>query len=42
MILKTMGALLYAGDDGVRARMMVPHKPKSLVTLRVKGATAVA
>ena len=42
MILKTMGALLYAGDDGVRARMMVPTKPKSLVTLRVKGAPAVA
>jgi hypothetical protein len=42
MILKTMGALLYAGDDGVRARMMVPRKPKSLVTLRVKGAHAAA
>lgn len=42
MILKTMGALLYAGDDGVRARMMVPSKPKSLVTLRVKSAPAVA
>jgi hypothetical protein len=42
MILKTMGALLYAGDDAVRARMMVPNKPKSLVTLRVKGAPAVA
>lgn len=42
MFLKTMGALLYAGDDGVRARMMVPRKPKSLVTLRVKGAPAVA
>ena len=42
MILKTMGALLYAGDDAVRARMMVPSKPKALVTLRVKGAPAVA
>jgi hypothetical protein len=42
MILKTMGALLYAGDDAVRARMLVPAKPKSLVTLRVKGAPAVA
>lgn len=42
MILKTMGALLYAGDDAVRARMMVPTKPKSLVTLRVKGTPAVA
>ncbi len=42
MILKTMGALLYAGDDAVRARMMVPNKPKSLVALRVKGASAVA
>jgi hypothetical protein len=42
MILKTMGALLYAGDDGVRARMMVPRKQKSLVTLRAKGAPAVA
>lgn len=42
MILKTMGALLYAGDDAVRARMMVPTKPKSLVTLRVKSTPAVA
>lgn len=42
MILKTMGALLYAGDDGVRARMMVPRKSKSLVTLRAKSAPAVA
>lgn len=42
LILKTMGALLYAGDDGVRARMLVPAKPKSLVTLRAKGAPAAA
>jgi hypothetical protein len=37
MILKTMGALLYAGDDGVRARMRAPAASRSLVALRVKG-----
>jgi|HubBroStandDraft_5_1064220.scaffolds.fasta_scaffold343000_2 hypothetical protein len=35
LILKTMGALLYAGDDAVRARMLVPSTPRpALVTLR--------
>jgi hypothetical protein len=35
LILKTMGALLYAGDDAVRARMLVPRRSKSpLVSLR--------
>jgi hypothetical protein len=42
MILKTMGALLYAGDEGVRARMLVPAQSKSLVTLRAKGAPVAA
>ena len=32
MILKTMGALLYAADDSVRARMR-PAQPQSIVTL---------
>jgi hypothetical protein len=36
LILKTIGALLYAGDDGVRARMNTPAKANSLVPLRVK------
>lgn len=37
MILKTIGALLYAGHDAVRARMMTPAPDSSsLVTLRVK------
>jgi hypothetical protein len=36
MILKTMGALLYAGDDGVRARMQKPALPQSFVALRTK------
>jgi hypothetical protein len=37
LILKTMGALLYAGDDAVRARMDA-RRPKSasLITLRPK------
>jgi len=35
--LKTMGALLYAGDGAVRARMLVPAPRKSgLITLRAK------
>jgi hypothetical protein len=41
LILKTIGALLYAGDDRVRARMLVPVRPKSgLVTLRAKRVQA--
>jgi hypothetical protein len=36
MILKTMGALLYAGDDGVRARMQAPVPASLLVSLRPK------
>jgi hypothetical protein len=41
LILKTMGALLYAGDAGVRARMFVPAPAKSgLVTLRAKRVQA--
>jgi hypothetical protein len=38
MILKTMGALLYAGDDGVRARMQTPAARPSLVPLRLPHA----
>jgi hypothetical protein len=38
MILKTIGALLYAGDDGVRARMNTPAGKTQLVTLRAKPA----
>ena len=38
IILKTMGALLYAGDDGVRARMM-PPAPR-LVPVRIRSARA--
>jgi hypothetical protein len=40
MILKTMGALLYAGDDGVRARMQRPTPQLALVPLRAKRAHA--
>jgi hypothetical protein len=44
LILKTLGALLYAGDDGVRARMTTPAAPASaprpLVTLRTKRVHA--
>ncbi len=36
MILKTIGALLYAGDDAVRARMNAPAPKNELVSLRVK------
>lgn len=36
LILKTLGALLYAGDDGVRARMNGPAMPPSIVSLRAK------
>jgi hypothetical protein len=38
MILKTIGALLYAGDDAVRARMNTPAPQPQLVSLRVKRA----
>jgi hypothetical protein len=41
MVLKTIGALLYAGDDGVRARLRLPPKPRTTVALRLKGARAV-
>jgi hypothetical protein len=41
LILKTMGALLYAGNGSVRARMMVPAPSKpGLVSLRVKRVQA--
>jgi hypothetical protein len=42
LILKTMGALLYAGDDAVRARMSAPSPGKGLVTLRAKPAVQAA
>jgi hypothetical protein len=38
LILKTMGALLYAGDGGVRARMLVPPPRSGLIQLRGKHA----
>jgi hypothetical protein len=42
LILKTIGALLYAGDDAVRARMNAPSpQPQAasgLVPLRIKRA----
>lgn len=38
LILKTMGALLWAGDDAVRARMLKPAPKNVLVPLRVKRA----
>ncbi|HEY3817331.1 MAG TPA: hypothetical protein VGL81_09185 [Polyangiaceae bacterium] len=41
LILKTMGALLYAGDGAVRARMLLPPPTKAgLVTLRAKRVQA--
>jgi hypothetical protein len=41
LILKTVGALLYAGDDAVRARMNAPRRPRSeLVTLHAKPVQA--
>ncbi|HEY8042203.1 MAG TPA: hypothetical protein VIF15_20510 [Polyangiaceae bacterium] len=41
LILKTMGALLYAGDVSVRARMnLPPPRRPSLVPLRVKRVHA--
>ena len=37
MLLKTFGALLYAGDDRVRARLRPrPAAPRNIVPLRVK------
>jgi hypothetical protein len=38
LVLKTMGALLYAADDGVRTRML-PGRPE-LARLRIKSAPA--
>jgi hypothetical protein len=36
-----MGALLYAGDDAVRARMLVPSpRQAGLITLRAKRVQA--
>jgi hypothetical protein len=41
LILKAIGALLYAGDDAVRARMLVPSRPRpALVALRTKRVQA--
>ena len=41
LILKTMGALFYAGDDAVRARMLTPSRPRpGLVALRTKRVHA--
>jgi hypothetical protein len=37
MLLKAFGALLYAGDDRVRARLR-PSRSRSLVTLRLRGS----
>jgi hypothetical protein len=49
LIIKTIGALLYAGDDAVRMRMLAPRPgplaqplAKPLVQLRVKRSPAVA
>jgi hypothetical protein len=38
MLLKAFGALLYAGDERVRARVR-PARPQSLVTLRLRGSS---
>lgn len=40
LFVKTMGALLYAGDDAVRARMAVPKPKSGLVSLRAKRVHA--
>jgi hypothetical protein len=40
LILKTIGALLYAGDDGVQARMSTPRPKSGLVVLRAKPVQA--
>jgi hypothetical protein len=37
MLLKTFGALLYAGDDGIRARLR-PAAPVTTVPLRIRRA----
>jgi hypothetical protein len=39
LILKTLGALLYAGDDRVRTRLM--HPPARVIRLRAKRARVV-
>ncbi len=42
MLLKTFGALLYAGDDRVRARLRPRASPRSrIVPLRIKRAHVV-
>jgi hypothetical protein len=38
MMLKTFGALLYAGDASVRARLAAPSPRRSLVPLRLRRA----
>jgi hypothetical protein len=40
MLLKTFGALLYAGDDGIRARLRPPGpaRPNATVPLRIRRA----
>jgi hypothetical protein len=38
MLLKTFGALFYAGDDRVRARLR-PPKARPLVSLRLRGSS---
>ena len=38
LILKTFGALLYASDDAVRARMLATSRTRRLVSLRAKAA----
>ena len=40
LILKTMGALLYAGNDAVRARMNKPMGPQAPIALRRKSVHA--
>jgi hypothetical protein len=40
MMLKTFGALLYAGDDGVRARIEIPAASENLQPIRVKRVRA--
>jgi hypothetical protein len=40
LLLKTIGALLYAGDDGVRSRMMHPTERRQFVPLRQKSIHA--
>jgi hypothetical protein len=40
MMLRAFGALLYAGDDAVRARMLAPMRPQGLVSLSAKNVHA--